>query len=279
MTMSSKHYIHCEVSGVLKQAIEQRRETTGQTLKEIVVNALRQYLQVDEEALFQTSTIGALVEGVDEGDTTIEELKQHGDFGIGTFDDLDGEMIELEGKFYQIKSDGHAYVVKDSLKTPFATVTFWKPDVTVLLDRPLDYLGLQEYLDSLILTKNMFYAIKIQGSFDYVQARSVPKQPNHTRLAEVATHQPTFEFHNVEGTLAGFWTPPFMQTVNVPGYHLHFITQDRKLGGHLLECRTREVTIGIHHTPEFHMALPETTDFLTADLSKDTSAELNKAEK
>lgn len=276
--MSNTHYLHCEVPEDLKQAIEQRRKTTGQTFNEIVVTALCQYLQVDQE-VFQTSTIGALVEGVDEGDTTIKELKQHGDFGIGTFDHLDGEMIELDGAFYQIKSDSHAYPVKDSMKIPFATVTFWQPDISVSLDQSLDYQGLQTYVDSLIPAKNMFYAIKIQGNFDYVQARSIPKQPHHTRLAEAAVHQSTFEFHNVAGTLAGFWTPPFMQAVNVPGYHLHFITHDRKLGGHLLQCRTSDVTIEIHHTPEFHMAVPETQDFLDADLSKDTYTELNQAEK
>lgn len=86
---------------------------------------------MDEESVFQTSTINALVEGIYEGDTTVKELKKHGDFGIGTFDDLDGEMIELDSKFYQIKSDGHAYPVKASMKTPFAIVTFWQPDVTV----------------------------------------------------------------------------------------------------------------------------------------------------
>lgn len=277
--MNSKHYIHCEVPEDLKQAIEQRRNTTGQSLKQIVTKALHQYLQTDQETLFQTSTVSALVEGVDEGDTTIKALKQHGDFGIGTFDDLDGEMIELDGTFYQIKSDGHAYPVKDSVKTPFATVTFWQPDITVLLSQTLDYAELQDYLNRLIPSQNMFYAIKIQGRFDYVQTRSVHKQPNHTRLAEAAAHQPTFEFHNIDGTLVGFWTPPFMQGINVPGYHLHFITQDRKLGGHLLECRTRDVTVGIHHTPDFHMAVPETTDFQAADLSQDTRAELNQAEK
>lgn len=277
--MSGEHYIHCEVPEGLKQAIEQRCQTTGQTLKQIVIDALQQYLPIYQGSLFQVSTINALVEGIDEGDTTVKELKKHGDFGIGTFDHLDGEMIELEGKFYQIKSDGHAYPVKDSMKTPFATVTFWEPDVSVLLNQSLDYAGLQEYLDNLIPSQNMFYAIKIQGSFEYVQTRSVPKQRNHTRLAEVAAQQSTFEFYNIEGTLAGFWTPPFMQALNVPGYHLHFITQDRKMGGHLLGCRTKEVTIDIHHTPEFQMAVPETTDFLKAELSRDTSAELNKAEK
>jgi acetolactate decarboxylase len=139
-------------------------------------------LQTYEGSLFQVSTINALVEGIEEGDSTVKELKKHRDFGIGTFDDLDGEMIELDGKFYQIKSDGHAYPVKDFMKTRFATVTFWEPDVTVLLNQSLDYAKLQEYLDNLIPSQNMFYAIKIQGSFEYVQTRSVAKQRNHTRL-------------------------------------------------------------------------------------------------
>ncbi|HEY9847619.1 MAG TPA: acetolactate decarboxylase, partial [Candidatus Caenarcaniphilales bacterium] len=189
--MSANHYIRCEVPESLKQAVEQRCKATGQSLKELVADALRQYLQSHERSLFQTSTIGALVEGIDEGETTIEELKKHGDFGIGTFNDLDGEMIELDGKFYQISSDGHAYPAKDSQKTPFATVTFWQPDVTVLLDRSLNYLELQAYLDSLMSTKNLFYAIKVQGRFAYIQSRSVPKQRNATRLAEVAAHQST----------------------------------------------------------------------------------------
>lgn len=114
--MSGKHYIHCEVPEGLKQAIEEQCHT-GQTLKQIVIDALQQYLQMHKGSLFQASTINALVEGINEGDTTVKELKKHGDFGIGTFDDLDGEMIELDGKFYQIKSDGHAYPVKDSMKT------------------------------------------------------------------------------------------------------------------------------------------------------------------
>lgn len=50
-----------------------------------------------DDILYQVSTINALLEGIYDGDTSYGELKQHGDFGIGTFSGLDGGMIELDG--------------------------------------------------------------------------------------------------------------------------------------------------------------------------------------
>ena len=93
----------------------------------------------NKDVLFQISTIGALLEGVYDGETTYGELKRHGDFGIGTFNGLDGEMIGLEGKFYQIKTDGIAYLFDDSMKTPFATVTFFESDKSALLNNVENY--------------------------------------------------------------------------------------------------------------------------------------------
>lgn len=93
----------------------------------------------EKDVLFQTSTINALSEGVYDGEITYGELKKHGDVGIGTFNDLDGEMIELDGNFYQIKADGIVYLVDDSMRTPFAVVTFFEPDKTLLLDKSMDY--------------------------------------------------------------------------------------------------------------------------------------------
>ncbi|WP_230842083.1 acetolactate decarboxylase [Gloeobacter morelensis] len=277
--MEGKHSIHCKISEALRRAIDRRCADTGQTLQQVVCEALEQYLLLEGHTLFQTSTVGALIEGVDEGTTTIEQLKAHGDFGIGTFDHLDGEMIELEGKVFQIRSDGHAYPASNPQKTPFATVAFWQPDVTVGLCEPLDYPGLQAFLDRLIPERNLFQAIKIEGRFSRLKTRSVARQPEHTRLAEAAASQAEFEFRDIEGTLAGFWTPPFAAGINVPGYHLHFISAARKLGGHLLECTIDQVTVQVHHTPELHLAVPRSPEFQRADLAADTGAELDRAEK
>jgi acetolactate decarboxylase len=133
-------------------------------------------LPKDKDVLFQTSMINVLSEGVYDGDVTFKDLKRHGDFGIGTFNGLDGEMVAVASEFYQIKADGKAYTVEDSMKSPFAVVTFFEPDKAVSLDKVLDYEQLKQYLDSMLPTRNLFYAIRVEGAFSYIKARSAPAQ-------------------------------------------------------------------------------------------------------
>jgi len=213
-------------------------------------------LPKDKDVLFQTSMINVLSEGVYDRDVTFKDLKRHGDFGIGTFNGLDGEMVAVASEFYQIKADDKAYPVEDSMKSPFAVVTFFEPDKAVSLDKVLDYEQLKQYLDSMLPTRNIFYAIRVEGAFSYIKARSVPAQSTpYPPLAEALKGQTTFELHDVTGTLVGFWCPPYVEGINVPGYHFHFITSDRQNGGHLLDCEIKSGKIEIDHTSEFFMML------------------------
>lgn len=208
------------------------------------------------DVLFQLSTISELKKGAYDGGTTFKQIKEHGDFGLGTFNKLDGEMIGLDGKFYQIKADGIAYDVSDSTKTPFAVVKFFKADKTLSVDKVMDHDQLIKYLDKVLPAKNLFYAIKIKGNFKYIKTRSVPKQKKpYPPLAEVIKNQPIFEFHNIRGTIVGFWFPQYMKELNVPAYHFHFITKDLKAGGHLLDCQIKNVKIEIDYANEFYMVL------------------------
>lgn len=238
------------------------------------------HLQENRDVLFQTSTINALLEGGYDGEVTFGQLKEHGDFGIGTFNSLDGEMIGLGGKFYQIKADGIAYPVSDSAKTPFAVVTFFESDMAVLLDEPLNFKQLEEYLDNRLPTKNIFYAIKIEGVFRYVKTRSVPKQDKpYPPLVEVVKNQPTFEFYNAKGTIVGFYCPSYVAGINVGGYHFHFITEDRKKGGHLLECQLQNVKVEIDETSRFYMVLPQSEEFGKLDLGEEKQKDLEEVER
>ena len=231
------------------------------------------------EILFQTSTIGALMEGVYDGDLTFAQLKRRGDFGIGTLNGLDREVIGFDGDFYQIDASGQVRRIPNSAQTPFAVVTFFEPDKVLSLPRRTDYGGLQLFLDTVLPSRNLMYAIKVEGSFRYVKTRSVPRQTKpYPRLAEVIKQQPTFEFRNVRGILVGFWLPGYMDGVNVPGYHLHFLTEDRTGGGHLLECQLRRGQVEIDYTPAFFMALPTQGDFYAADLGEDKQTELEELE-
>ncbi len=221
------------------------------------------------DVLFQISTINALLEGIYDGEITFKELKRHGDLGLGTFNALDGEMLLLDGKFYQVKADGKVYMAADSMKTPFSAVTFFEEDTVLALDFNLDYQLLETLLDEILPTKNIIYAIKIEGIFKYVRTRSVPAQKKPYRpLSEVVEKQPEFELYDVEGTLVGFRLPEYLSGINVPRYHLHFLTEDKKSGGHLLEFESERIEIGIDFTERLFVCLPQTKEFYDADLNK-----------
>ncbi len=230
--------------------------------------------------IFQSSTVNALLEGVYDGAMTYEELRRHGDFGLGTFNALDGEMIAFDGAFYQVKSDGVAYPVADEQRTPFATVLFFRPELERALDAPLDYASLQTSIDRLVDGPNLFYAVRVDGHFTSVTTRSVPRQqPPYPPLEDVAKKQTVFHLENVRGTLAGFRFPDYARGLNVPGFHLHFLTEDRRAGGHVLDLHLTQGTLAIDTTARFHLELPTDPAFLHADLGHDNSEALNRAER
>lgn len=270
--------LRVHLSAALARRLGARRKQTGQTVSAIVAQALERLLGDEDQTVYQTSTVNALMEGASTGDMTIGELKTHGDFGLGTFDGLDGEMIELDGKVFQVRADGHAHQVEDSARTPFATVSFFKADESARLDRPCDQTAMLATIAAMLPSPNIFHAVRIEGRFDYVKTRAVARQDKSVGLEQATRDEPIFEFNDVEGAVVGFFTPDYLRGVNVPGYHLHFITADRSAGGHMLDCRTRVVTIKIHHTPEFELDTPGTEEFLKADLSSDNCAKIQKIE-
>lgn len=228
----------------------------------------------DKDVLFQVSTIDALMAGIYDQQMLYGDLTTHGDMGIGTFTDLDGEMIGVDGDFYQIKVDGIAYPVEDSMGTPFALVTFFEPDIKSDLPEPVDFEQLQSYIDGLITTDNIFYAVIVEGKFHYLKVRSVPRQSKpYPVLTEAVEHQAVFEYSDRYGILAGFRTPGYMSGLNVPGYHFHFISEDRSYGGHVLDCITQGCSVEIDATNSLSVQLPENDAFYRMDFDSDDNAD------
>jgi acetolactate decarboxylase len=236
--------------------------------------------EVNRDLLFQTSTIDALLAAVYDGDTSFKTMKEYGDFGIGTFNGLDGEMIAIDGDIYQVRSDGIVYTVEDNAKTPFSAMTYFDVDEEIIIDEPMSHEELEEHLQEIMLNKNIIYAFRIDGNFDYMKTRSVPKQTKpYPRLVEVAKNQPVFEFNDTKGTIIGFWLPEYIDGINVPGYHFHFITEDRTAGGHVLEFDIHDANVQIDHTYDFMLALPKSDEFSSVDLTEDKQDELEQVEK
>ncbi len=229
--------------------------------------------------VFQASTIGALLEGIYDGETTFAELARHGDFGLGTFNALDGEMTALDGAFFQATADGQVAPATPDMKTPFAVMIFFDPTLVIEAETPMDFAALTEALDHAVPSKNVFYAIKAEGRFDELRLRSVPRQAKpYPALVDAVAHQPIFDHREIEGTLVGFRFPDYTQGLNVPGYHLHFLSQDRSVGGHVLHFSTAKARVEIDVTSQFRMALPHDPAFLSADLTKDNAGTIRKVE-
>ncbi len=195
------------------------------------------YAQSWDHTVFQASTYHALKEGILDGDTSFGELRKHGDFGLGTLNGLDGEMVALNGEFFQIKSDSSVHLIPDDDKSPFAVVTFFRSDKKISLPQIKNFKELQDTLDRLQIDRDSILAIKAVALFERIKLRSPRKQPQpYPPLEEALKSQAEFELNNLKGTLVGFRFPKYMDGVNVPGDHLHFISTDKKAGGHIMDC-------------------------------------------
>ncbi len=256
-------------------------ETSGKNSNvESIENLVPDISNNASDVLYQVSTIDALLLGVYDGVLPVSDLKTHGDFGIGTFDGLEGEMLALDGNYYQIKTDGIAYPVSGEITTPFATVTYFEADETFRLEKSANLSELEDFLDLNLPSENLFYAVKVDGNFSYVKARSVPRQEKpYLQLADAVSSQSVFEFENVSGTLVGFRTPEYVKGVNVPGYHLHFITENRSAGGHVLDLEMEKGDAALDITSIFLMELPASGDFYNAELGQNLQEDLEKVEK
>lgn len=231
------------------------------------------------DTLVQVSTIDALLAGLYDGVSTMATLKSQGDFGIGTFDGLDGEMIVVDGVVYRVRADGRATVVADQETSPFASVTFFDAEQTQALAPGTDFDAFRARAGMMQPSPNWFYAFRLEGRFKRVTTRSVPRQyPPYQPLVEVVKSQPVFNFEQVDGVLVGFYCPSFVQGINVPGYHLHFLTADRTAGGHVLDFTTDRVTLKLDTLQRFELNLPRSEAFAAVDLGRDRKQELKKVE-
>jgi acetolactate decarboxylase len=245
-----------------------------QTLREDELHA-----EHEPHVLFQASTIAALLGGAYEGDVSFAQLAEHGDLGLGTLNALDGEMIALEGRFYRADVEGNVTEIAPGELTPFAVMAWFEPALEFELQEPLSDAAFLAALDERVPAGAGSCALRVDGRFERVRARSVPRQrPPYRPLAEVVADQHVFELAAVEGTLVGFRFPDYAEGLEVSGYHLHFISADRSRGGHVLECEPGAVRVTIDPSTDLHVELPAGVELGSAELAESTREALRRAE-
>ena len=229
------------LDAAVRDAVRQR----GSSPDSLVSAALGEYLNSHNHRMYQISTSTALVEGVDEGAVSSGFLLAQGDFGLGTFENLDGEMVILDGTIYQVRGDGEVTRRDDQFQIPFAVVTRFQEEVVFEAKNIKGIADVERLCDSHRESPNLFYALKLEGRFEQVHARAVRKVAPGTALVDAAARQEEFRFRDIEGTLVGLWSPSYSSTFNVPGYHFHFLSKDRAKGGHVLECTANTLRVGL----------------------------------
>ena len=230
--------------------------------------------------VYQFSTIGALLDGVYDGDVTVAEILRHGDFGLGTFNHLDGEMVILDGVCYRLRADGTATRAAQEDLTPFAAVTRFHTDIEIAIRARTNRADVIAAIDHKIASANLLYAVKVTGRFAELHTRTVmaQKQP-YPPLTKATEGQAESLITDATGNLVGFRTPDFEQGISVAGYHLHFLNSDRTGGGHVLDFELEDGQIAVSGASQLHLSLPTSGAFLGARLSGDDLHEqINKAE-
>ncbi len=236
--------------------------------------------QTKSKTLYTAGHASAFIGGLYDAVYPYTKVLKHGDFGLGAPDKLDGEILILDGKIYQTQSTGKTFLVKPTALTPFAVVNFFDAQKAAQNHQKLSKNDLFKYLDSLLTNKNGIYAIKITGSFNLVKTRAFPPVKNkpYQPLADMLPLQHFFTFENVRGTLVGYRIPTFMDGPNIAGYHFHFLSDDKKAGGHIIDLMTDNITIEVDQLDGFKVDIPQTKDFDNFDFKKDRRDEVKRVE-
>jgi acetolactate decarboxylase len=216
--------------------------------------------------LTQVSTLDALLQGLYNGSYTVAQLKRYGDFGLGTYEGLDGEMIVVDGRFYHMRANGLLSQAADDEVAPFAVLTRFQPE-TQFTVRNISLADLSTLIDTLLPSKNYFYAIRIHGTFTALTTRAIPLQfLPYPPLSQLIPIQSVFSYPNSTGTMVDIRSPAFVSGINQVAHHFHYVSDDLKGGGHVLTFTAGEVTISIQTLRAFQVLLPGDELFQKATL-------------
>lgn len=233
----------------------------------------------DTHSLYQHGTLALLVPGLYDGTQTVGELMEHGDTGIGTLSGLDGELVIDQGTVYQVNATGAVRQVSAAEKVPFANVHYADFQAAGSISGT-DYAETQSALLKALGSRNLFVAIRLQGTFTAVRTRAITKQqPPYAGLAAMAARQHEFTRASVSGTVIGYYSPQVYAGAVSPGFHLHFLSAEHDFGGHILDLTVQNAQLALQKFTDFQLHLPtESTAFLTQDFGGDILGDIQKAE-
>ncbi|RVT99847.1 acetolactate decarboxylase [Mucilaginibacter limnophilus] len=236
------------------------------------------YAQQKQNNLYSAGHAGAFIGGLYDVYFPYSEVLQHGDFGLGAPELLDGELMIFKGVPYKTQYTGKTTAIKSGT-TPYAIACFFKAGKTIKPGRTLNKETLFKYIDSVTANTNGLYAIHVSGKFGYIRTRAFPPVEKPYRpLSELLSNQRFFEFREIKGDLIGFRVPDYMEGPFIKGYHFHFLSDAKDAGGHIIDLIANDVTIEINELTGYTMDLPQTESFKNFDFKKDMKEAVKSVE-
>lgn len=242
---------------------------------------IRDYIKgrCSPDEVFQVETIGRLIDGDFSGSMTYGEVMRHGDFGLGTFVDLDGEMAAANGRFWHFGSDGRGTPVAPETQTPFAVVKFFQADISFRIDGRCTMEELEAAVDKHLPVKDQLCAVRARGRFRSAHFRIMQRQDAPTTLAKAAKTQSEQDMEELEGELVGFRFPGDSAPIEVPGYHLHLIADGGRFGGHFHGGTMEDLMVEIDLSDHLHLAAHDAMARLATGASQQARDEIEAAER
>lgn len=233
--------------------------------------------------LYQVSTLQALALGYTRPVVTVKELLENGDTGLGTFENVDGEMITLDGICYQAKQDGSIVRSDDSTGVPFAVVGSIKDGRKIKMGEMKDIEAIKLELTLRIdedFGLNSIHIARIDGFFEIIHARAgAPYRSQHVTLKDILSKtQKDFSFEKLYGTLVCVYYPDYMDGINASGWHLHFISKDKKYGGHVFEVAMSSGECLLKKMDRIDIQLPREAAFDVYALKEASKDEIKEVE-
>ncbi|HWL07017.1 MAG TPA: acetolactate decarboxylase [Planctomicrobium sp.] len=232
------------------------------------------------DQISQVSVINALLLGQYQGTLPLKKLLLLGDFGLGTLDHLDGELIILDGVAWQARADGTVRRCEPEMTTPFAVITPFDGEETFDCPAVTSLEHLESMLDPRLPSRDAFVAVRVDATFDLISLRAVPRQePPYRPLAEVVKNQAQWERKKITGTLIGIRSPAWVTGIGIPGFHWHFLSQDRLSGGHVFNCRFESASVTFDRCRTWMIQLGDSLETQGKNLNQDLSKELDQVER
>lgn len=230
--------------------------------------------------IYQIGVLPAFMNGIYEGDIPFKKIEKLGDLGLGTVNGLKGELVVLDGDYYQMDESGRASKVNPLDATPFTIVTKLTLFKTVSLEHINNLDEVSKCIEKVMDTPNVFYMFRIDGVFSDVHLRS--------EHCEMMTHQPLYELlpsiqkkftlEKSEGTIVGTFCPAYSAGFTIQNFHYHYINRDRTFGGHVFDVKIEHAILKLQKSHEFDLQVFQTPDFYQCSLDVDMQAALKKVE-